>query len=613
MPTLADIRMANAIGAQNMEQNQATARSVIDSLSPYIDYLNVEDPNYMNMSKEKFDNLLDNDKQKLITLLNSSPVATSYKDITTKETKKGRIVDVIDDNGKISFAIQGEQGIVPKTLGFSNDPQDIVMFTDREGLRTMANTILQGQSNRLTSARKGYGSRALANATLQGVRLNDRLEQAESIPEAMGIIEQGVEDGELEPAQGFEMLIQMGSDYNDNLDAYRQKLMSDLADNKAERTRLEKIGEPGQKVKFGTGSSGSMGDGSAGRIGNPPVYEPTGRNAEEQAQYEKAVKEKESLRGRLRDSELVFPLYSNPETMFNFIKQNEDLMIEVGGDQNILNKARAAFNKYQVATPEDLNKIPDYDASIDISKAEIAAALAVAAGGENFTQEFNNSLRLLTTGDAGLTTMDVQKFDRESQNMNLRLAQYMRESEARIANLSNDKAKEIATRINSELGNLVNNVTDGETGMFVPEKFKGKGSVNFRNIVNAYDEANRLGLFNGAEGMEIDGYFRNALGTTLFNLIRAEGEASGIKIPVLDITLFGAPDQDMPLGDVTASLRAKYQETKDGQQVLKEIIAVDSQGRQVGKALSGKKYADLFNDTTTLSYVSRYITEIPGN
>ena len=288
------------------------------------------------------------------------------------------------------------------------------------------------------------------------------------------------------------------------------------------------------------------------------------------------------------------------------------MLVRVGGDREILDKARAAFYKHQVANPEDLNKLPDYDTSIDISKAEIAAAIAVAAGGD-FKTEFNNSLRLLTTGDASTTPMNVQSFNRETQNMNMRLKQYLRESESRIQKLSSDKAKDIATRINSELENLVDNVTDSETGMFVPEKFKGKGSVNFRNIVNAYDEANRLGLFSGAEGMQIDGDFRNALGTTLFNLIRAEGEEAGFKIPFTDITLFRTPDQDMPLGDITASLRAKYQEDRDGKQVLKEIIAVDSQGRQVGKALSGKKYADFFNDTTTLSYVSRYITEIPGN
>lgn len=610
MPTLADIRQANAIGAQVREQNDATARSAIEQLSPYVDFLDIENPDYMNMDKDKFDQLYKGDKAKLIDLLNSSPTATSYKDINTQEIKKGKILDIVDDNGRISFKIQGEQGIVPKTLGFSNDPQDVVMFTDQEGLRTMANTILQSQSNRLTSARKGYGSRALGIANLQGIKLNDRLEQAESVPESTAIIEQAVEDGELDPAAGFEMMIEMGSDYNDGLDAMRIKLQEDLKKNKQERTRLEKIGAPSQKTVFGTGISGSMGDGSAGFT--PPVKDmttATGRNEEEQKQYKEAQAEAERLRGRIGDTQnLIFPIFGSPEAQLKFIKDNEQFMIEAGSDQNILDKARAAFNKYKVTTPEDLQRLPDYDESIDISKAEIAAALAVAAGGD-FNSEFQDSYRLLSTGDASTSPMDVQKFNRTSQDMNMRLDQYFRESEARIANLASKKGQDIATRIQTELKEFVTNMTDSETGLFKPENFRGKASVNFRNGANAYLEANQLGLLGGPDGLEIDGYFRNFIGTTLFNIMLAEGEDNTKLLGIFG----GAPEAKMPLGDITSSLRAKYQETETGKQVLKEIIMVDSQERQIGKSISGKDYSDIFNDAATAQMISRYIQQVPGN
>jgi len=69
----------------------------------------------------------------------------------------------------------------------------------------------------------------------------------------------------------------------------------------------------------------------------------------------------------------------------------------------------------------------------------------------------------------------------------------------------------------------------------------------------------------------------------------------------------------MPLGDVTSSLRAKYQETPTGKQVLKEIIMVDSQGRQIGAPISGKDYSDIFNDAATAQMISRYIEQVPGN
>lgn len=613
MPTLSDILTAQKIGSQIKSQNDSTAAQVIETVAPYIDYLPLEDnTKYAQMSEDDFKQLLaeEGGKDRLIGILNSSPIATSYKDINTGQTEKGKIVGINETDKGIAFDIETKQGIFPKTMGFTNNPEDIVMFTDTEGLRTMANSILQKHSHRLTAQGKPLGQRAQAIATLDGIRKNEslsiseQLEAASSVPEAVDVIEGLVENGELDPAQGFEMLIQMGSEFNDGLDAYREKLRGDLAENKETRTELEKKGKPGQKTIFQTTNYADTGVGVTG---------PTGRTSEEQKQYEAAQAEAGDLRGRLKDSEISFPVNASPEAMFSFIKQNEALMVEVGGDQNILDKARAAFNKYKVSSPEDLDKIPDYDSSIDVSKAEIAAAIAVTAGGD-FSTEFQDAYRLLATGDAATSPMQVQSFDRESQNMNARLDQYITESNSRIRQLDDDRSKDIATRINSELKEFVGNITDSDSGEFRPDKLKGEASVNFRNIINAYDEANRLGLFNGADGLEMDGYFRNALGTTMFNLIRAEGVEPDLlaRIPVIG-GLFATNNPDMPLGDPTASLRAKYKEDKQGNQVLDEIIAVDSQGKQIGKELTAKKYGDIFNDAVTAQYVGRYIQEIPGN
>lgn len=605
MATLADIQRANAIGAQITEQNDRRAAEVIETVAPYIDYLSLEDnEKYAQISEDDFKKLYaeEGGKEKILGIINSSPIATSYKDIETQKVEKGKAVGINESDRGISFQIQTKQGIFPKTLGFSNDPKDVVMFTDLEGLRAMTNTILQRQSHRLTGARKGFGSRAQAIANLSGIRasqqptsISEKLDQAESVPQAVDVVEGLVESGELDPAQGFEMLIEMGSNFNDGLDAYREKLAKELAENKAKRTSLTKKDKP----VFGTGISGSMGDGSAGRLGNP--LKTTGGNTEEELkEIESLQAEAVELRGRLKDSEAVFPMYSSPENMLSFIKQNESMMIEVGGDQNILDKARAAFNKYKVSNPNDLNKLPDYDSSIDISKAEIAAAIAVTAGGD-FSTEFQDAYRLLATGDAATSPMQVQKFDRESQDMNARLSQYLRESEARIMDLNDDRAADIATRLNTELGSFVENMTEG--GEFRPENYKGEASVNFRNIVNAYNEANRLGLFTGADGLEIDGYFRNAIGTTMFNLLRAEGEDNTKLFGIFG----GTQDATMPLGDPSARLRAKYKERRDGTEVLDEIYAVDSQGRKIGNSISGKKYSDIFNDVVTAQYVGRYI------
>tara|TARA_R100000231_G_scaffold67057_2_gene53775 strand:+ start:521 stop:2362 length:1842 start_codon:yes stop_codon:yes gene_type:complete len=613
MATLADIQRANSIGAQITEQNDRRAAEVFESVAPYVDTLSLDDnQKYAQITEDRFKELLaePGGKEVILGVINSSPIATSYKDINTQKVEKGRVIDFKETDQGIAFEVETKQGVFPKTLGFSNDPKDVVMFTDTEGLRAMTNTILQRQSYRLTGSRKGFGSRVQALTTLGGIEasqnpISQKLEQAGSVPEAVDVIEGLVESGELDPAQGFELLIEMGSDFNDGLDAYREKLRRDLAENKGKRTSLTKKAKP----VFGTGVSGSVGDGTAGRLGNP-VRMAGGNTEEERKEIERLEAEAVELRGRLKDSELVFPMYSSPEAMFSFVKQNEDLMIEVGGDQNILDKARAAFNKYNVAAPEDLNKLPDYDSSIDISKAEIAAAIAVTAGGD-FSTEFQDAYRLLATGDASTSPMQVQQFDRESMNMNARLDQYITESNARIRELQDDRAKDIATKLNSELKDFTSNIIDSESGEFRPQKLKGEASVNFRNIINFYDQANQLGLFRGPEGLEMDGYFRNALGTTMFNLIRAEGvDPTGLGRL---FSFFRTKNPDMPLGDPTASLRAKYKENRKGEKVLDEIIAVDSQGNQVGKELTGAKYSNIFNDVVTAQYVSRYIQEYQGN
>lgn len=612
MATLADIQRANSIGAQITAQNDRRAAEVFESVAPYVDTLSLDDnQKYAQITEDRFKELLaePGGKEVILGVINSSPIATSYKDINTQKVEKGRVIDFEESDRGISFKVETKQGVFPKTLGFSNDPKDVVMFTDTEGLRAMTNTILQRQSYRLTGSRQGFGSRVQALTTLGGIEasqnpISQKLEQAGSVPEAVDVIEGLVESGELDPAQGFELLIEMGSDFNDGLDAYREKLRRDLAENKKRRTELaDKATPPSSSVLM-------SGEGMDSKVPVRVRSEPTEASTQAKKDLEAAEAEAVELRGRLKDSELVFPVNASPEAMFNFVKQNEALMIEVGGDQNILDKARAAFNKYKVSSPEDLNKLPDYDSSIDINKAEIAAAIAVTAGGD-FSTEFQDAYRLLATGDASTSPMQVQQFDRESMNMNARLDQYITESNARIRELQDDRAKDIAIRINSELKEFTSNIIDSESGEFRPQRLKGEASVNFRNIINAYDEANKLGLFRGAEGLEMDGYFRNALGTTMFNLIRAEGvDPTGLGRL---FSFFRTKNPDMPLGDPTASLRVKYKENKQGRRVIDEIIAVDSQGTQVGKELTGKKYSDIFNDVVTAQYVSRYIQEYQGN
>ena len=99
MATLADIQRANAIGAQITAQNDRRAAEVIETVAPYIDYLSLEDnEKYAQISEDDFKKLYaeEGGKEKILGIINSSPIATSYKDIETQKVEKGKAVGIND-------------------------------------------------------------------------------------------------------------------------------------------------------------------------------------------------------------------------------------------------------------------------------------------------------------------------------------------------------------------------------------------------------------------------------------------------------------------------------------------------------------------------------------
>ena len=154
MATLSDMLTAQKLGAEIQSQNDAQAKVLLESVSPYIDVLSIKDNDkFAQISDVKFDQLFEekNGIQKIVDIINSSPTATTYTDINTGKKEKGTLVGLREGPAGITFEIQGKQGIVPKTMGFTNDPEDVVMATNREGLRTMVNTILQSKADRPVS------------------------------------------------------------------------------------------------------------------------------------------------------------------------------------------------------------------------------------------------------------------------------------------------------------------------------------------------------------------------------------------------------------------------------------------------------------------------------
>mgnify|MGYP003133530843 FL=1 len=482
--SLADINRALNIQDQLNVQGVRTSRSVVDELAPFIEFMDLESEGFGGISKENFSKALGEevplegnddfvtfkDADRIIRVLNLSPTATGFKDITTGNIEKGEIVGLRKnkDTGAITIDIKGKQGIVPKTLGFSNDPNDIVLALDDEGLRTTFNTILQGQVNNLTSQRAGYGDRARGLAKKQGVELMQaqdkevllrKIKESNTPEEAIANTENAAEGGALEPAEAFAILSGIGQAYQAELDKQNRNIGKRLDESRAKQEQAKDRQQDktvAKKTKFDFGMDAKF----------PPLQQNTAAKTQDEIQADKdleaAQKEEAEITARIgaEDQMLRFPLNASAEAQFAFIVNNEEDIKRITGDQNVLDRARAAFNKYKVAEPEDLKKIPKYDAELDINRVEIAAALAVAEGGDDFTKNFQDNLNLLETGSSDVTRLQAQNFDRAVEAENQRLQIQNEANKIALRGITNDAAKDSATRMNKTFGDFIKEAFD---------------------------------------------------------------------------------------------------------------------------------------------------------
>ena len=521
MPSLADLRTAGAIQQQVRTKNLQGAGELIESISPYLSLTELKSQEYGSIDEDNFTKLYENEPDKILKILNSSPTATTYTDINTGEKAKGRIVKVREQDGKITFDIQGKQGIVPKTLGFSNDPQDIVMATDREGLRTMVNGIVQGSGNRLTAARQGYGSRTQGILTIDAAQQNKdndkkTLEEAESAPEAIGIIEDAVENGEMEPQNAFAMITQIATDFNNGLDEYRKGLGKDLT----------KVNEDLDTFKSDREDADNMDDFS--RFGSPlpgtgikftnKEPEPTPKGEEELA----AEKNKDEILTRIGQSGITMPIYGSADQIFSFIEQNSDMLEKVGVDQENVDKARAAFKKYNIQTPEDLKTLPEYDSELDINKVELASALAVAAGGD-FNKEFQESLNLLETGNSNINRMNVQTFNQNTMRYNegLKLQSQANKIAARkaAAEAGNKLIEDAYSAFDKDLIAFNTALNKGSVDGSIGNAADGNTSFHFKRMVDKFKNAKQ----NGTMSVPMVDGMRTGIGQALYSVMMNRG------------------------------------------------------------------------------------------
>ena len=610
MASLADLRNAGAIQQQVRTKNLQGAGELIESISPYLSLTELKSQEYGSIDEDNFTKLYENEPDKILKILNSSPTATTYTDINTGEKAKGRIVNIREQDGKITFDIQGKQGIVPKTLGFSNDPQDIVMATDKEGLRTMVNGIVQGSGNRLTAARQGYGSRTQGILNIDVAQQNKNndsakktLEQAESAPEAIGIIEDAVENGEMEPQDAFAMITQIATDFNDGLDEYRKGLGKELTSTNKEISRLQNESYPNTEPTLISGG------GMDSKV--PVLGLSQDQSGPDQAKIdlEAANKQKQDILTRIGASDITMPIYGSADQIFSFIEQNSGMLEKVGVDQANVDKARAAFKKYNIQTPEDLKTLPDYDSELDINKVELASALAVAAGGD-FNKEFQESLNLLETGNSNINRMNVQTFDQNTMRYNegLKLQSEANKIAARkaAAEAGNKLIEDAYSAFDKDLINFNKALNTGSVDGSIGNVTDGETSFHFKAIIDKFKNAKQ----NGTISVPMVDGMRTAIGQAMYSLMMNGGTDER---NIFARMLQSRGNLDQTLGDIVNTARGKYEEKPGGGLQLKEIIFVDSSNMQVGKSISGKEFTDTFNDLATNIEVTQFIKPYRGD
>ena len=483
------------------------------------------------------------------------------------------------------------------------------MATDREGLRTMVNAIVQGSGNRLTSARQGYGSRTqgiLTNTATRQNIANDRrktLEEAESAPEAIGILEDSVESGEMDPREAFAMITQIATDFNDGLDEYRKGLGKDLTEVNKEldtfRSGREKADNMDDFSRFGSPLPGT------GIKFTNDEPEPTPKSEGELA----AEKNKQDILTRIGQSGVAMPIYGSPDQIFSFIEQNSDMLERVGVDQENIDKARAAIKKYNVQTPEDLKTLPEYDSELDINKVELASALAVAAGGD-FNKEFQESLNLLETGNAGVNRMNVQTFNQNTMRYNegLKLQSQKNKTEARkaAAEAGNKLIEDAYNAFDKDLIDFNTALNKGSADGSIGNVADGNTSFYFKRMIDKF----KLAQKNGTISVPMVDGMRTGIGQALYSVMMNRGTDERS----LFAKLFSNRDNlDQTLGDIVNTARGKYEEKPGGGLQLKEIIFVDSSGLQVGQSISGKEFTDTFNDLATNVEVTQFIKPYRGD
>ncbi len=285
---------------------------------------------YRNINEEKFNELIGLDKDGKIdttkmkqlengfyqinnndlsaSVLNAMALNRSHTDqdgnVQQGEVKNIRVRANDDGSvGAIHFDLKTKQGIVPKTLGFSNDPKDVVMSSDVPGFRAIFNTALR-QIYRKSPQGKVGGVATVAmqvdkkfDTNLENERRGLGSPPGESAEggqfdgdhvDTIGHLSDKAARGEIGLTDAFAQITDIGSTAQDAFDSFNlsQKQKTEAAANEGEPTITRE--QAREIVKLGSGEGGFFDQSASAQrqilnlVGAPEIGSRLGLNNAEQ-------------------------------------------------------------------------------------------------------------------------------------------------------------------------------------------------------------------------------------------------------------------------------------------------------------------------------------------
>ena len=685
MSYLSGLAASRAERKDTEDRAESEANVLMGTLSPYLDHIDIVETGkkYANVSEENFHTMMygegnpDKDLSKLelmgdgtkfvkpkehdtmVEFINSLSTARSYTDMDGK-TVEGEVVGIRINpkNGNIHYDIKGDQGVVPKTLGFSNDPNDVVMTSDTESFRTLFNTAVRKTDlNSNAAALRQRGQTLLATQEKYGTNVLNKPVEEMDAEEQIDYFDQQVKLGKMSPVEAAEKIVAIGSMTQDAIDDYnssqREKTEQAQRDADSQNQTLTKDqamkmvadgmffdqsgdiqrqilslvpsnylaikaginNEEQQQLRDSTGVQkleraqttekvpGPVPRAKAGskQVTTTRLTEAAPDNMTQNGvEYQRTTPKAEVFAG----TDLVFPKTGSAEEISTFLTENKEELMKIGMEETFLNNAQQVFNRYDIKDPSDFRKIPD-DPEIEFGRKEAAVAYAIAAGSESdFNKNFEFAYNLMNTDDGSTNVYDrldtkAAQIQREDANRNktsqIRNTLIQQGTEAGLAAF--DEMVELSAEIN-----YFEDYT-GETQKSFQNPLEGGMQLNkFKKLINI---AFKKG---GVNGTELRPDLENISGSTsqlvtqeIGDLVAAYMVSEGVRDPN---GVFGTrflnnrENYSEVAGNIAGNIEIQTRGVGNKEQI-DQLVIRDPNGKQMIPIMTGNQFRRLFPDKRT--------------